>query len=228
MSAGLDILLVEDNQPLAANIIDYLESRGHRLHFAADGPAGLRAALGTAVDVVVLDVALPRLDGLALCRQFREQADRRVPVLMLTARDTLDDKLAGFASGADDYLTKPFALAELAARIDALSTRGGLGADYVIAIGDLVVDRRARTARRGGIALRLTPIPWQMLLLLAEAWPAALPRTELSRRIWGEDPPSSDSLRSNMHLVRQVLDKPFDRPMLETVHGVGYRLVVPA
>lgn len=227
MGPGVDILLVEDNQPLAANIIDYLESRGHRLHFAADGAAGLRAALALPIDVVILDVALPRLDGLALCRAFREQADRRVPVLMLTARDTLDDKLAGFASGADDYLTKPFALAELAARIDALSARASLGADYALTIGDLVVDRRARTARRGGTALRLTPIPWQMLALLAEAWPAAVPRSELSRRIWGEEPPSSDSLRSNMHLLRQVLDKPFARPMLETVHGVGYRLVGP-
>ncbi|MFC3713211.1 response regulator transcription factor [Sphingoaurantiacus capsulatus] len=228
MSAGLDILLVEDNQALAANIIDYLESRGHRLHFAADGPAGLRAALETPVDVVVLDIALPRMDGLALCEQLRAQADRRVPVLMLTARDTLDDKLAGFASGADDYLTKPFALAELAARVEVLSGRGSLGADYTLAIGDLVIDRRARTATRAGTPLRLTPIPWQMLLLLAEAYPAALPRSELSRRIWGEEPPSSDSLRSNMHLLRQVLDRPFAAPMLETVHGVGYRLVVAA
>jgi len=222
---GLDILLVEDNEALSSNIADYLEPLGHRLDFACDGRAGLRLALQNSFDVIILDLALPGMDGLDLCRQFREQALRHVPVLMLTARDTLDDKLLGFATGADDYLVKPFALAELAARCRSLSQRHRLGADHALKIGTLEVDRQNGIAHREGRPLRLTPLIYRILLLLAEAYPRPVPRFELSRGLWGDDPPDSDALRSHVHLLRQVLDKPFDKPMLETVHGVGFRLV---
>ncbi len=225
MRVGLDILLVEDNDALAANVGEYLEARGHRLTYAHDGQAGLSAALDPAVDVAIIDIALPRLDGLELCRALRERAERHVPVLMLTARDTLDDKLAGFDSGADDYLTKPFALAELAARVEALSTRGRIGSDHRIFIGYLELDRRRRVAVRDGVELRLNPQIWTLLAALAEAYPAAVSRSELTRRLWGDDPPQSDALKSLVHLLRLSLDRPFGRPMLATVHGVGYRLV---
>ncbi len=165
------------------------------------------------------------MDGLELCRQLRAKALRHVPVLMLTARDTLDDKLRGFDTGADDYLIKPFALAELAARCRSLSQRHRLGADHALTIGSLMVDRQNRIARREGQQLRLTPLIYQILLLLAEAYPRPVPRFELNRGLWGDDPPDSDALRSHVHLLRQVLDKPFDKPMLETVHGIGFRLV---
>ena len=224
MSPALDILVVEDNPALARNIVDYLEPLGHRLDFAEDGRTGLALALSRPFDVVVLDVALPLMDGLSVCRALREQADRHVPVLMLTARDTLEDKLDGFQSGADDYLTKPFALAELAARCQVLSQRHRLSVDHMIRIGPLEIDRKTGIARREGVALRLTAVTWRILKLLAEAYPRTLPRYELSRGIWGEDPPDSDSLRSHVHLLRQVLDKPFAWPMLETVHSIGFRL----
>lgn len=226
MSPALDILIVEDNPALARNIADYLEPLGHRLDFAENGRAGLALALSRPFDVVVLDVALPLMDGLSVCQALRERADRHVPVLMLTARDTLEDKLDGFQSGADDYLTKPFALAELAVRCQALSQRHRLGADHVVRIGPLEIDRKTGAVRRQGKTLRLTAVTWRILKLLAEAHPRTLPRFELSRGIWGEDPPDSDSLRSHVHLLRQVLDKPFDWPMLETVHGIGFRLKV--
>jgi len=221
---GLDILLVEDNLSLSENIGDYLEARGHRLDFAHDGPAGLRLALAGRFDAIVLDLALPGLDGLEVCRRIRERADRHVPVIMLTARDTLAEKLAGFAGGADDYLTKPFALAELTARLETLANRHRLGTSQVIEIGELEVDRRLTEARRAGTPLRLTPQTWQILLALAEAYPAPVARHDLSRRLWGDEPPDSDSLRSHIHLLRQALDKPFETPMLETMHGVGFRL----
>lgn len=224
MGPGLDILLIEDNDALARNIADYMEAQGHRLDFAADGRHGLAQAIEAHWDVVILDLALPGLDGIALCAALRERASRHVPVLMLTARDTLDDKLQGFAAGADDYLTKPFALAELDARCRALSQRHRLGADHVLAIGALEIDRQRGTARREGQELRLTPIAYRILLLVAEAHPRPLPRFELSRGIWGEDPPDSDALRAHVHLLRQVLDKPFGHAMLETVHGIGFRL----
>lgn len=224
----LDILLVEDNPDLAANISDYLEARGHRIHYAADGEAGLREALVGAFDVVLLDVALPRRDGLSLLAELRRRADRRLPVLLLTARDTLDDKLAGFAHGADDYLVKPFSLAELAARVAALAQRRALFRPHLLEIGPLIIDRQARRALRDGQELKLSPLLWDLLLLLADAHPDPVPRPEIIRRLWGEDAPESDALRAHLHLLRGVVDKPFAAPMIETLHGVGVRLLVPA
>ncbi len=226
LSDSFDILLVEDNSDLASNIIDYLEALGHRLHYAADGEAGLREALVSQVDVILLDLALPNRDGLSVCAEIRRRADRRIPILMLTARDTLDDKLAGFANGADDYLVKPFSLAELAARVTALARRTHLGQPHLVSIGPLAIDRQARAATRDGKPLRLTPLLWDLLLLLAEAWPNPVSRDEVTRRLWGDEPPSSDSLRAHIHLLRQVVDKPFDIPIIETVHSIGFRLKV--
>lgn len=225
MNAGLDILLIEDNDALAANIADYLEVRGHRVDFATDGATGLAAATLSKPDVILLDIALPKMDGLTLCEHLRRYTSHYVPVLMLTARDTLDDKLAGFAVGADDYLVKPFALAELAARIDALSMRHRVGTDHNIRIGTLTLNRQEQRASRQGRELRLSPILWSILLVLAEAYPRPISRSEMTKRLWGDDPPPSDALRSHIHLLRQTLDKPFADLMLETVHGVGFRLV---
>ena len=226
MSDSFDILLIEDNTDLASNIIDYLEALGHRLHYAADGEAGLREALVSPVDIVLLDLALPIRDGLSVCTEIRRRADRRVPILMLTARDTLDDKLAGFANGADDYLVKHFPLAELAARVVALAQRPQLGQLHCFSVGPLTIDRQARVAMRDGRSLRLSPLLWKLLLLLAEAWPQPVSRDEATLRLWGDEPPSSDSLRAHLHLLRQVVDKPFDLPIIETVHSVGFRLKV--
>jgi DNA-binding response OmpR family regulator len=226
LSNSFDILLVEDSPDLASNIIDYLEALGHRMHYAADGEAGLREALVRPIDIVLLDLALPNRGGLSVCSEIRRRADRRIPILMLTARDTLDDKLAGFAHGADDYLVKPFSLAELAARVAALALRPQLGQPHCFSVGPLTIDRQARTATRDGQLLRLTPLLWELLLLLAEAWPNPVSRDEATLRLWGDDPPSSDSLRAHLHLLRQVVDKPFDRPIIETVHSVGFRLKV--
>ena len=226
MRPGLDILLIEDNAALGSNIADYLEPLGHRLDFAADGRAGLRLALEHPFDVVILDIALPHVDGLTLCRALRERASRHIPILMLAAPDTIDDKLRGFEAGADDYLTKPFALAELAARCTALSQRHRLGTDHVLRLGPLEIDRRQAIVRRDGVMLRLTPVSYRILLMIAEAHPRTLPRFELSRGVWGEDPPDSDALRSHIHLLRQIVDKPFPDPILETVHGIGFRLSI--
>lgn len=224
MQAGLDILLIEDNDSLSENIAEFLEGRGHRIDFAYDGRAGLATALASSFDAVILDLSLPRLDGLRVCQEIRARANRHVPILMLTARDTLNDKLQGFDCGADDYLTKPFELAELAARCEALSKRHQVGTNHLIEIGSLRLDRREKEATRKDKPLRLTPITFQILQTLAEAYPVAVSRHELMRKLWGEDPPDSDSLRSHVHLLRNVLDKPFEPSMLETVHGVGFKL----
>jgi DNA-binding response OmpR family regulator len=222
--APLRILVVEDSPGLRLSLAALLESHGHRADFAADGRTGLRLALAEPPDVLVLDLGLPGLDGLRLCAMLREQCDRHVPVLMLTARDTLSDKLRGFDAGADDYLVKPFAGDELLARCLALSRRHRVGAPHELSIGSLSIDRRNGLATRLGQPLLLHQTPFRILLALAEAWPRTLTRSELIQTLWGDDPPPSDPLRSHLYLLRQALDKPFATPMLKTVHGVGFRL----
>jgi DNA-binding response OmpR family regulator len=218
------VLVVEDHAPLREQIVALLRGAGHRVDEASDGRLALAQALAEPPDVLLLDLGLPGLSGLALCRRLREQAAQAVPVLMLTALDALPDKLEGFAAGADDYLVKPFEAAELLARVLALGRRGGGGRDYRLHVGTLAFDRRSREAWRGGQRLELPPIPLAILQALAEAWPRALTRSELIRRVWGDDPPESDPLRTHVYQLRQQLDKPFATPMLHTVHGVGLRL----
>lgn len=220
----LRILLVEDNLALRTNLGALLEAHGHAVDFAADGPSGLALALAQPPDVLVLDLGLPGMDGLRLCRALREQADRHVPVLMLTARDALEDKLQGFEAGADDYLVKPFSSEELLARCMALSRRHRAGESHVLRIGSLAIDRRRGEASRHGQALRLHATSYRILLALAEAWPRTLTRSELTQRLWGDDPPESDPLRSHLYLLRRALDRPFPQAMLKTAHGVGFRL----
>lgn len=220
----MKILLIEDNAALAANIGDYLALQGHVVDFAGDGRSGLQRALAEFHDLIVLDLQLPKLDGLAVCETLRHQADRHIPILMLTARDTLQDKLQGFSHGADDYLTKPFALEELLARCLALSQRHRLQQSRQLQIGNLLIDRDKQQASRAGQPLRLQQIPYHILLILAEAHPRIVTRSELSERIWGDELPNSDTLRSHLYLLRQQLDKPFATPMLVTVHSVGFKL----
>ena len=222
--ATLRILVIEDHLALRENIAALLESHGHRADFAADGRTGLQLALDHPPDVVVLDLSLPGLDGLRVCEALRARADRHVPVLMLTARDGLDDKLRGFEAGADDYLTKPFAAEELLVRCIALARRHRVGDDYVLRVGSLSIDRRSGQARRFDQPLALHQTSYRILLALAEAWPRTLTRSDLIERLWGDDPPESDPLRSHLYLLRQSLDKPFATAMLKTVHGVGFKL----
>ena len=220
----LHILVVEDNAMLARNLADGLEQHGHSADFAADGEHGLRLALANDYDVLILDLGLPRIDGLEVCRRLRAQASRRVPVLMLTARDTLPDKLSGFDSGADDYLLKPFALEELMARCNVLARRHTLHQDHVLAVGSMRIDRQALQVTRNGQGVELTPAGYQILLALAEAHPRVLTRSELTRVLWRDEPPDSDALRTHLYQLRQKLDKPFAQPILVTVHGVGFKL----
>ncbi|MGZ8290556.1 MAG: response regulator transcription factor [Telluria sp.] len=220
----MHILVVEDHAPLARNLADGLEQHGHSADFASDGAHGLQLALDNHYDLVLLDLTLPRIDGLEVCRRLRAGLSRRVPVLMLTARDALHDKLAGFDSGADDYLVKPFALEELLARCQALARRHTLHQDHAITVGTLRIDRQSQSATREGRPVKLNHAGYQILLALAEAHPRIVTRSELTQALWRGDPPDSDALRSHLYQLRQELDKPFARPMLVTVHGVGFRL----
>ncbi|MFC4158895.1 response regulator transcription factor [Chitinimonas lacunae] len=220
----LRILLIEDHAALAANIIDHLEAAGCAVDHAGHGRQGLALALAGRYDLLILDVQLPGLDGWQVCRTVREQASHHLPVLMLTARDTLEDKLQGFAEGADDYLTKPFALAELEARCQALGRRPRLHRPTRLSIGSLTLDCVRRHAERDGRPLSLSPKAYDLLQCLVEAHPAVVTRSELLHRLWGDHAPDSDALRSHVYALRQALDGGAVTPMLRTLHGVGFRL----
>ena len=223
----MNLLLVEDNPDLAANVVDFLEDRGHSLDIAYNGFAGLGFALENDYDALILDLMLPGIDGFEVCERLRA-AGRALPVLMLTARDALEDKLEGFASGADDYLVKPFALPELEARLLAIARRGQSTAPgqslHRLRIADLELDLGTRRLSRAGRTLDLPPIPMKLLEALMRRAPALVSRAELERAVWGDEPPDSDALRAHLHLLRQVIDKPFPQPLLHTVRGFGYRL----
>ena len=227
-ASPLRLLVVEDNPLLRTQLAGLLSTEGIEADFASDGLSGLQMALASPPDVLVLDLGLPGLDGLRLCERLRAEADRHVPVLMLTARDALEDKLQGFRAGADDYLVKPFAGAELLARCIALSQRHRAGQTHMLRIGTLQIDRRHGIAHRDGRPLELHATSYQILLALAEAWPRTLTRSELIQRLWNDAPPESDPLRTHLYFLRQALDKPFATPMLKTVHGVGFRLEADA
>ena len=220
----LSILVVEDQQDIALNIGDYLTAKGHIIDFANNGKLGLQLALENHYDVVILDLMLPQMDGLEVCEQIREQALSHIPVLMLTARDTLEDKIVGFSHGADDYLTKPFALEELEVRCLALSRRHLLSSDKTITIGDLVIDRKSQQVKRSDKALNIQGKHYEILLILAQTYPQVISRSQLCQQLWGDEPTESDSLRSLIYQLRQTIDKPFDKPMIKTVHGVGFAL----
>lgn len=224
MTQGLHILVVEDNATLARNLVDYLEQHGHRVDYARDGELAMHLALENRYDVIVLDLMLPVMDGWQVCRRLREASPHHVPILMLTARDSLDDKLEGFAAGADDYLTKPYALEEIEVRCNVLSRRHLLNRDTRLTIGDVVIDRKSQRVTRAGRPIELHPLAYRILVLLAEAHPGVVTRSELMSRLWGDDPPDTDALRTHIYLLRQSIDKPFASSVLVTVHGVGFKL----
>ena len=219
----LRILLIEDHRDIAANIWDFLEFRGFVMDHAADGATGLRMALEGRYDVIVLDLGLPKLDGLDLCRALRA-AGRNTPVLMLTARDTLDDKLAGFAQGADDYLVKPFAMKELEARIRALYRRGHLQHGDLLRVADLTLDPVRLQAERAGQPLALTRAGFILLDTLMRRSPHVVRHADLAHALWGESGGDIATLHTHLSVLRSVIDRPFEHPLLHTVHGFGYRI----
>ncbi|MDR1349441.1 MAG: response regulator transcription factor [Zoogloeaceae bacterium] len=218
------ILVIEDNRDILANVLDYLQLEGYVTDCAEDGLSGLHLAATQHYDLIVLDVMLPAIDGFEVCRRLREDGRNYTPIIMLTARDTLEDRLRGFAHGADDYLVKPFALSELAARIEAVLRRIAGGGKRRLEVGDICYDLDTLEASRAGKPLRLNPIELKLLEILMRKSPAVVRRETLEEALWGENLPGSDSLRSHIYQLRQVMDKPFPSALLHTVHGVGFRL----
>jgi DNA-binding response OmpR family regulator len=219
------VLLVEDNRGIAEMVGEYLERRGYSVDYAADGVTGLHLAVTEQYDVIVLDLMLPGMDGLDLCRKLRHDAKKATPVLMLTARDTLDDKLTGLDAGADDYLVKPFEIRELEARVRALIRRDRRQVSTeVLRVADMVLDTATLRATRDGKDLPLSPIGLRLLSILMRESPRVVSRRDIEREVWGDLLPDSDTLRSHLYNLRKVIDKPFEKQLLHTIHSAGYRL----
>ena len=219
-------LIIEDNPDIVANLYGFLEPLGYTLDVAITGTAGVELAKASHHDVIVLDLELPGLDGVEVCRQLRKVHRLATPILMLTARDTVKDKLVGFEVGADDYLVKPFSMVELEARLKALVRRArNENVEHILEFGELRFDLSCGEVMRAGRKLALTPTGQKILEVLMRKAPAIIPRDVLLREIWGDDPPDSDALRTHIHALRQAMDRPFVTPMLRTLPGSGYRLV---
>ncbi len=218
------VLVIEDQHDIAANIWDFLERRGYEVDHAADGACGLQRAMHGRFDAIVLDLGLPRLDGLDLCRRLRD-AGRGTPLLMLTARDTLDDKLRGFAEGADDYMVKPFELKELDARLRALLRHALPPRDANLSVGDLQFDPGAMLATRAGRQIPLTRAQGAILGLLLQRSPAVVSQQALIEQVWPQREGDIRALHTHIYELRALVDKPFGKAMIQTVHGVGYRLM---
>ena len=219
----ISTLLVEDNQSLAETVISYFGIEEIDCDYAATGSSGLALALANEYDAILLDINLPRMNGLEVCEALRSEGVE-VPVLMLTARDTLEDKLAGFDAGTDDYVVKPFELRELVARVRALSKRRSAQAQR-LQVGSLVLDLSARVASRAGRILDLTPTGWKLLELLMRESPSVVSREKMENAIWTAEQPESDVLKVHLYRLRRDVDKPFAAKLLHTVakHGVAIR-----
>ncbi len=223
-----NVLLIEDHQDIATMVYEYLEQRGYVVDYAADGVTGLHLAVKNTYDVIILDLMLPGMDGMQVLEKLRMEAQQSTPVLILTARDTLDDKLAGLDGGADDYLIKPFEIKELEARIKVLIRRQkGMLNPEVLSVGDLSFDTGTLQVMRAGQELKLTPIGLKILGILMRASPRVVSRRQIEREVWGDILPDSDTLRSHIYSLRKIIDRPFDQQIMHTLQNSGYRLVEP-
>jgi DNA-binding response OmpR family regulator len=222
----MKILLVEDNDNLALNMFQYFESKDYVTDYAADGITGLNLALSETYDVIVLDIMLPGMDGFSLCQKLRDKKGIGTPVIMLTARDTEQDKLKGFSVGTDDYLVKPFSMPELEARIIALVRRANhalTGAENLV-VADLVYNPSTMSFKRGDVSLSIMPVPRKVLVLLMQNANRVVTRREIEREIWNDEPPDSEALRSHIYAIRTEINKHSSINILHTIRGTGYLL----
>lgn len=220
------VLLIEDDRDLAENVSEFLERRGVELDFAYDGLSALHLALTGEFDVLVLDLGLPGLDGLEVCRRLRSEARVSSPILMLTARDGLDDRIRGFEVGTDDYLVKPFALQELYLRLRALlrRARGEWSRQGSLRVADLRFDLERAVIERADRRVELGPIDRKLLELLMRRSPAVVGHAEIESFVWGGDEVSPELVRTHIYQLRKAIDRAFERPLVHTVRSTGYTL----
>ncbi|QAR32584.1 response regulator transcription factor [Geovibrio thiophilus] len=218
------LLLIEDDSDLAENVIDYFEMQGWSVDYAITGEAGLQFAQENHYDALILDINLPGINGFEVCRLLRRKLRLNMPVIMLTARTMLNDKLDGFESGTDDYLPKPFELAELKVRLEAAVRRTKHSVAGVFEVGGLSLDPENGCVTRGGKIIDLPGVCFTILRKLMEAHPGIVSKEELEYAIWKDQPPQTNALKAHFYTLRQLVDKPFDKELLHTVRGRGYKI----
>ena len=221
------LLVVEDEPAIADFVVRGLAEQGYAVDLASDGAAALDLAEVGSFDVIVLDIVLPKVDGLTVCRRLRERGNK-TPVLMLTARDTVDDRVRGLDTGADDYLVKPFAFAELVARVRALSRREPHATDPVICVGDLELDTTTRRAKRGERSIDLTTKEYALLEYLMRNPNRVLTRTMITERVWNYETLNvANVIDVYIGHLRRKVDDGHDVKLIQTVRGAGYNIAVP-
>ena len=219
------ILMVEDHYELASTLCEFLEEHGFVVDHARNLDAARHLLKQRPYHVLLLDINLPDGSGYDLCEWLRQQESMDIPVLMLTARDTLDDKLKGFKSGTDDYLVKPFDFNELVMRVKALIKRSlGEVSNRELKISDLILDPARQYVSRADQTIELPPIQFKLLKLLMRHAPNVLTKQEIMMELWGDEEPESDALRSHIYNLRKMIDKPFEQKLIQTVSGVGLRI----
>ncbi|MEG3223510.1 response regulator transcription factor [Vibrio gigantis] len=218
----LQLLLVEDDLDLATAVIDYLDLEDIQCDHAANGLAGLNLIETNRYDAVILDLNLPKMNGLQVCENLRAQGID-TPVLMLTARDTLDDKLTGFSKGADDYLIKPFAMEELIVRAQVLAKRRS-GQVSRLSVSDLEIDLKQHQAYRANLPLKLSPTALKILEVLMRSSPNPVSRETIIQGVWGDDQPDSNSLKVHIFNLRKQVDAEQDNKLLHTIAGKGFAI----
>ncbi len=218
------ILIIDDDEDIQDLLFAALDDEGFIVDVAGDGSRGLQLIQSNEYDLVVLDINLPGLNGYALCRELRDHLHVSVPILMLTLRSSVDERVEGLNAGADDYVCKPFEISELIARIRALLRRGRPVVGHILRVDDLELDLERKQATRGGQPVHLSPIHLKLLATLMRDSPNLVSRETLATQIWGDEPPDSDALRAHIHTLRAAIDKPFERALLQTVPKLGYRL----
>ena len=221
----MQVLLVEDDMDLAELVIEYLEAEAMECDIAYNGSMALNLLEENTYQVIVSDVMMPKMDGFRLLEKLRHNGNH-TPCLLLTARDKLEDKLTGFEKGADDYLVKPFELAELTARIKVLAHRTHPPASK-IEIADLELDQVAQQAYRAGQQLALSAAEWRLLEILVKRSPSVVAKVDIEDHVWGGEAPSKDALKMLLYRLRQVVDTPGLSPMITTVRGRGVMIAAP-
>ncbi|MCL1058073.1 response regulator transcription factor [Shewanella gelidimarina] len=219
------VLLVEDNDELAGSVADYLSVLGYGVDFAFNGAAGLQLLESNQYDIAIFDVAMPKMNGLQLCHKLRHELFNSIPVLFLTARDTLEDKKAGFQAGADDYLVKPFALEELHLRLQALLSRGPRRDIGIQKIAGLTIDHNQSLVSYDGKQVRLLSLQMHILTILLKHYPNVVSRQMLEQAIWDGMPPESNPLRTHIYRLRATLEVAFEKTVIRTVYAKGYQIV---
>ena len=220
----MKILLIEDHLELASQLNDFLCGLGWIVDFSATGTQGICLALENEYDLIILDLGLPDIDGIDVCKEIKDKSNVNIPILMLTARDSFADKVKGFDYGADEYLTKPYDLRELALRCKVLTRRQELYQSNTMSLEDLSLDLNENKVFRFGQEVVLNKTAFSILLLLVKAYPNPVSKSRIVHEIWGDEPPETDSLKSHIYNLRAAVDKPFATNIVRTIVNVGYKL----